>query len=68
METKNLDGLLAEFVNQSKAILGENLAGIYLHGSAVMGCYNPKKSDIDIIIVINDDMTDHLKRIYMDYQ
>ena len=66
METRNLDGLLAEFVNQSKAILGANLAGIYLHGSAVMGCYNPKKSDIDIIIVTNDDMTDYLKRAYMD--
>lgn len=66
METENLDGLLDEFVNQSRAILGKNLEGIYLHGSAVMGCYNPKKSDIDIIIVINDDMTDQVKRKYMD--
>ena len=66
MGKDNLNGLLAEFVDWSKEILAENLAGIYLHGSAVMGCYNPKKSDIDIIIVINDDMTDQVKRAYMD--
>ena len=52
MGNDNLNGLLAEFVDWSKEILAENLAGIYLHGSAVMGCYNPKKSDIDIIITL----------------
>ena len=31
------------FVEKSKEILQENLVGIYLHGSAVMGCYNPAK-------------------------
>ena len=66
LENGNLDSLLAEYVDRSKEILAENLAGIYLHGSAVMGCYNPKKSDIDIIIVIDDDMTNQVKQAYMD--
>ncbi|MEC0167533.1 aminoglycoside adenylyltransferase domain-containing protein [Paenibacillus graminis] len=32
--------------------LGEDLAGIYLHGSLAMGCFNPAGSDIDILVVI----------------
>ncbi len=43
--------LLNEFVLRAREILSENLTGIYLHGSAVMGCFNPQKSDIDLIIL-----------------
>ena len=31
------------FTKESKRILGDNLVGVYLHGSAVMGCFNPEK-------------------------
>lgn len=62
-EYKNL---LDIFVIQSKNILGDNLTGIYLHGSAVMGCFNAKKSDIDLIVVINNDISNEIKRQYMD--
>lgn len=31
------------FVEKSKEILQDNLAGIYLHETAVMGCFNPVK-------------------------
>ena len=63
---KELEEILTSFVSQSKEILKENLVGIYLHGSAVMGCFNPDKSDIDLIIVVNEPMTDSVKRNYMD--
>ncbi|MBO4783933.1 MAG: DUF4111 domain-containing protein, partial [Lachnospiraceae bacterium] len=43
-----------------------NLVGIYLHGSSVMGCFNPEKSDIDLIIVVDDKMSDITKKAYMD--
>jgi predicted nucleotidyltransferase len=33
------------------SILGDNLIGIYLYGSLAMECFNPKSSDIDIIVV-----------------
>ena len=59
-------GLINEFVNRSKDILKENLVGIYLHGSSVMGCFNPEKSDIDLIIVVDDKMSDATKKAYMD--
>ncbi len=36
---KNLPlGLLSRFVGMSREVLGENLTGVYLHGSAAMGC------------------------------
>ena len=60
------DSLIMEFVEQSKSILQDNLVGIYLHGSAVMGCFNPRKSDIDLIIVADRPLTDAVKREYMD--
>ncbi|MDO4459018.1 MAG: DUF4111 domain-containing protein [Clostridia bacterium] len=49
----------------SKEIFGENLVGVYLHGSAVMGCYNPDKSDIDLIVVVNETPSDEIKRSFM---
>ena len=61
-----LDELTKSFVARSQEILGDNLVGIYLHGSAVMGCFNEKKSDIDLIIVVNTALSDQTKRQYMD--
>ena len=61
-----LEKLLENFVIQSKSILGGNLTGIYLHGSAVMGCFNEKKSDIDLLVVVNSDIPKEVKRQYMD--
>ena len=65
-ETFELEELLSEFVRWSEEILCENLTGIYLHGSAVMDCFNPDKSDIDLIVVVDEPMTDSIKRKYMD--
>lgn len=58
--------LINEFVRENQNILGENLVGVYLHGSAVMGCFNSQKSDLDFIIVIKDKLSDATKRAYMD--
>lgn len=60
------ESLLDDFVQQSRNILGDNLVGIYLHGSAVMGCFNNQKSDIDLLIVIKDGISNEVKRQYMD--
>ena len=61
-----VNNLINSFVNHSKEILGENLVGVYLHGSLAMGCFNPQKSDIDLIIVVNESLTDSIKREYME--
>ena len=63
---KHLQTILDCFVSHSKRILGETLVGIYLHGSAVMGCYNPQKSDIDLLVVIREAISTECKRVFMD--
>ena len=62
----NIGFLTEAFVKSAREILGENLAGVYLHGSAVMGCWNPEKSDLDLMTVVRSDMTDADKRALMD--
>lgn len=61
-----LENVLENFVKQSQNILGDSLVGIYLHGSAVMGCFNEKKSDIDLLIVVDTALSNEIKRRYMD--
>lgn len=34
-------------------ILGKNLNGTYLHGSLAMNCFNPRRSDVDLLVVVN---------------
>ena len=63
---KGYEALLEEFIRQNKDILGDNLTGIYLHGSAVMGCFRAGVSDIDLIVVIEKDISDEKKRQYLD--
>ncbi len=61
-----LENVLENLAKQSQNILGDNLVGIYLHGSAVMGCFNEKKSDIDLLIVVDTALSNEIKRRYMD--
>ena len=61
-----MDAVINCFVEKSKEILQDNLAGIYLHGSAVMGCWNPAKSDIDLIVIVRDSLSDPVKKSFMD--
>lgn len=58
--------LLGLFVRESKEILRDELVGIYLHGSAVMGCFHAQKSDIDLMVVIKEEISDACKRKFMD--
>lgn len=55
----NLDTnkLLESIIISSKNILKENLLGIYLHGSTVLGSFNPLISDLDYIIVVKEKLS-----------
>ena len=57
-----LDRVSASYQN----ILADNLVGIYVHGSIAFGCFHPKKSDIDYIVVIRDPLSQETKRSLMD--
>ncbi|MDW8213433.1 MAG: DUF4111 domain-containing protein [Roseiflexaceae bacterium] len=59
------------YVAEVHAILGDELIGVYLHGSLAMGCFNPAQSDLDLLVVTRvpmslakkRDVADHLLRI-----
>ena len=62
----DMEQMISRFAALSEEILKDNLTGVYLHGSAVMGCWQPKKSDLDLIVVVRENMTDADKQEYMD--
>nr|WP_281271895.1 aminoglycoside adenylyltransferase domain-containing protein [Oceanobacillus bengalensis] len=43
-------------------IITDDLLGFYLHGSLAMGGFNPKSSDIDILVITNSSMKMEDKR------
>lgn len=57
---QNCDNDIKDFVNdlvaKLTAELNDNLTGIYLHGSLAMGSYYRPKSDIDLIVVVNNEL------------
>lgn len=48
-------------------MLSGNLIGVYLHGSLAMGCFNPQRSDIDVLVVTCEGMTVEMKRDIVQY-
>ena len=58
--------LIDDFTAAARAALGRSLVGVYLHGSATMGCYTPAVSDLDFIVVVDAPMTDEQRRAFMD--
>jgi streptomycin 3"-adenylyltransferase len=42
--------------------LQDDLIGIYVHGSIAMGCFNPNRSDVDLLVVVKDGLADETKR------
>ena len=45
--------IIDDIVELTRSVFGMKLTGVYLHGSAAFGCFNPRKSDIDFIVVVN---------------
>lgn len=57
--------ILDKIVESCRTIFEADLTGVYLHGSLAMGCFNPEKSDIDLIIVVERDISDAQKLAFM---
>ncbi len=60
-----LDSILTSVASLNQKIFGDNLVGVYLHGSAALGCYNPDKSDVDFITVVKNPPTNDEKAAYI---
>jgi predicted nucleotidyltransferase len=42
--------------------LQDNLTGVYLHGSLAMGCFNPARSDLDLLVVTRQQISLETRR------
>ena len=48
-----LEALTAEVA----AVVGERLVGVFPHGSLMLGGYRPERSDIDVLVVVEDALS-----------
>lgn len=54
----NLDRLLARLLAEQRAILGDHLLGVYLRGSLALGDFDPQTSDVDLLCVVDQPLSD----------
>ncbi|MBR1585114.1 MAG: DUF4111 domain-containing protein [Clostridia bacterium] len=50
------DKLMQQVKQRYIEVLGENLVGIYLHGSLAAGCFQWERSDIDFLVVVRQSV------------
>lgn len=62
----NHQTVIDSFTVAAEEIFGDRLTGVYLHGSLAMGCFNPLKSDIDLIVVLESAVGDAQKLSFME--
>lgn len=53
----NIESYLQKNVATFYKVMKDNLVGIYLHGSLAMECFNPNRSDIDLLIVVKNKLS-----------
>lgn len=52
-----VNDVLGELMERLRAVLGSQLAGVYLYGSLTRGAFD-RQSDIDVLVVTRDEMSD----------
>lgn len=62
---------IADLQQGIKGLISNNIVGFYLHGSLAMGGFNPKSSDIDILVVTKKPIETkdkrHLAELILNY-
>jgi len=53
-----VSALLAELAAGLPAVMGRNLAGVYLYGSLTQNAFDPARSDVDCLVVTRRDLSD----------
>ncbi len=61
-----LENLLETISEIFTTSLSDNLIGIYLHGSLAMGCFNDKYSDIDLLVIVENEFSPEIKKTIID--
>lgn len=44
-------------VSELRHLLGQQLIGIYLHGSLALGSFNPARSDLDVLVIVGSSLS-----------
>ena len=65
-EQQKLSCLLDKLSCAIQEILGDNLVGIYVHGSIAQNAFRWNVSDIDFLIVVQSEPSDDIKRKLLD--
>jgi predicted nucleotidyltransferase len=52
--------VLSALLERVQAILGSHFVGLYLYGSLATGDFNPHRSDIDFLVVIDEALPDEI--------
>jgi len=59
--------VLREILSTVRYTIQDNLIGLYLYGSLAMGCYNPRASDIDVLIVAKERLSGKQRKRVVEY-
>jgi streptomycin 3"-adenylyltransferase len=57
---------LETLADRTISVLGDKVVGTYLHGSAVLGGFNPRRSDLDVLVVVKAKLSADEKRVLGD--
>src|SRR5690606_19751324 len=55
---------IAGVVKELESELGNGLSAVILHGSLAMGTFHAPKSDIDLLVLVDDISADQARRLY----
>lgn len=58
--------LLGLIAREYQNMLGDNLRGVYAHGSLAFDCFTWAKSDIDFLVVVDEEPADDQKQCMLD--
>ena len=61
--SSNTKKFVFNLASETKQIMNNNFIGFYLHGSLAMGGFNPRSSDIDVLVVTHESLTIETKRL-----
>lgn len=60
---KDVKDYITDLKEGIKKVVGRDFVGFYIHGSLAMGGFNPRSSDIDVLVVVNNSMEVEKKKI-----
>lgn len=61
---KKLRAYIAGVVDELRSMLGDRLSAVILHGSLAMGTFRAPKSDVDLLVLVEDLTADQARGLY----